>query len=69
LTCTLFSDSVSKAMNSNMAGRIHKPLEGRSFKEGSWNDYQLYAQQTIIGGTRRVTEVERGDRHITGHSK
>ena len=38
-------------MNSNMVGRrIHKPMEGKSFKEGSWNDYQLYAQQTKIGG-------------------
>jgi hypothetical protein len=44
LTCTLFSDSVSKAMNSNMVSRIHKPMEG------SWNDYQLYAQPTKIGG-------------------
>jgi hypothetical protein len=50
LTCTLFSDSVSKAMNSNMVGRrIHKPMEGKSFKEGSWNDYHLYTQPTKIG--------------------
>jgi hypothetical protein len=65
LTCTLFSDSVSKAMNSNMVGRrIHKPTERKSFNEGSWNGYQLYAQPTKIGG-----QQESWDRDITGYRK
>jgi hypothetical protein len=51
LTCTLFCERVSKAMNSNLVGRrILKPMEGKSYKEGNWNDYHLYAQQTKIGG-------------------
>jgi hypothetical protein len=102
---TLFSDSVSKAMNSNMVGRrIHKPMEGKSFKEGSWNNYHLYAQpmtitcmhsqwlslvctandyhlyaqpmtitymhsQQKLEGSRKVTEMERRDRDITGYRK
>jgi hypothetical protein len=34
--------------------RIHKPMEG------SWNDYQLYAQPTKIGGQQETNQHKEG---------
>jgi hypothetical protein len=52
-------------MNNNMVGRrIHKPMEGKSFKEDSWNDYHLYAQPTNIG---RQQESDRSKKRGKGH--